>query len=240
MKKYNEFVLESLTYDKAELILEKGVFSTYRDIQRKVLKEYGSQLYFVATFNSAIISLYPVVSQMLYNSNFTIQFNKYQIVLLTIFAIAEILHVNNHAVKDLRKRLLEDGIFKFLAYVKESLKCVEKIVKVIAKTVGKTISLFIDMLAYVSMLVPINDALIEILKEDGLNVDTLWKKVLGLGIGLGILTFKNIVIRVLDKMGFHTSVKIEDKVEDVIKNEVKEKPKTNIFHNMRTKEKIKS
>jgi hypothetical protein len=238
MKYYNEYILEKyINNDNAELILEKGIFSVYRDIQHKVLKEYSSQLYFVATFNSAIVSLYPVVKQMLYNSNFDINLNKYQIVLLTIFAIAEIIHVNNDAIKDIRKKLAKDHLMVHLEVVKRSLFSIQKIVKVVAKTVGKTISLFIDMLAYVTLLVPINDALIEILQEDGINVDTIWKKVLGLGIGLGILTFKNIVVRILDKLGLHTSTKIEDKVENVIKDE--QKKKENIYHKMRTKERIK-
>ncbi len=232
MKKYNEYLLEEkFNQTNTDLILEKSAFAAYKDVQHLVLKQYGSQLYFIATFNSAIVSLYPIVKHVIYNSNLDINISTYQIALLTIFAIAEILHVNNDAVKDIKRKLIEDHFLIHVQAVKKTLFSVEKIVRVVAKTVGKTISLFIDMLAYVTILVPINDALIEIINKDGLDMNTLPHKVLGLGIGLGILTFKNIIVRILDKIGLHTSI---SKVDDVIEDE-----KKNVYHKMRTKEKMK-
>ena len=230
MKNYNDYIVEKkLNSFNVDMILEKTMFSSYKTIQHKVLKEYGSQLYFIATFNSAIVSLYPIVKQVL-NSDLNIHISNYQLVLLTIFSIAEILHVNNDAIKDIKRRLKEDHYLIHLQRVKDTLLSVEKIVKVIAKTIGKTISLFIDMLAYVTILVPINDALVEILKNDGLNMATISNKILGLGIGLGILTLKTIVVKILDKLGLHTAT---SKVEEIIEDE-----KKNTYHTMRTKEKI--
>jgi hypothetical protein len=239
MKNYSGYIVESkLNSVDVELILEKSAFVTYKEIQKKVLKDYGSQLYFIATFNSAIVSMYPVVKQMLYNSDFNINLNSYQIVLLTIFTIAEILHVNNEAVKDIKNKIKEEGLLDFITEVKKALFSIKKIVEVVAKTVGKTISLFIDMLAYVTILVPVNDFLIEILKPDPatgeVEVKNIYAKVLGLGIGLGIISFKNIVMRILNKMGFDVNPDVEKKVEEIIK-----KDKENIYHKMRTKEKIK-
>ena len=232
MKKYNEYIIESKFSEyNANMILEKKEFSIYKDIQHNVLKQYGSQLYFIATFNSAIVSLYPIVKQVIYNSNYDIELSPYQIALLTIFVIAEILHVDNDAVNDIKRKLIEDHFLIHVQSVKKALLSVEKIVRVVAKTMGKTISLFIDMLAYVTILVPINDALIEIINKDGIDVDTLSKKVLGLGIGLGILTFKHIIVRIMDKIGLHTP---EEKIEEVIKEDNK-----NVYHAMRTKEKMK-
>jgi hypothetical protein len=224
VKNYSEFILEkNINNIKAELILEKGIFSSYRQIQNKVLEDYGSQLYYIATFNSAIVSLYPVISKIIYHSDFNIHLNKYQIVLLVIFAIAEILHINNHAIKDIRKKLKDDNLIQFVENIKKALLSIEKIVKVVAKTLGKTISSFINMLAYIAILVPVNDALVELLKPDDITgetgIENLSKKLLGLGIGLGILTLKNIVIRIFHKIGLPTTTEIEKKLEMVIKQE---------------------
>lgn len=220
MKKYNDIILEKFDANYSELILEKNVFKSYKEFQNRVLKEYGTQLYYVATFNSAIISLYPVVKQMLYNSNFNIHLSNYQIVLLTIFAIAEIIHVNNEAVKDIRRKIFKEKIEGYVEDVKKSLLSIQKIVKVIGRTIGITISFFIDMLAYVVLLVPINDALVEVLVEDGLDINTLSKKILGLGIGLGILFFKNLIIKIINILGFHAP---EEVVVDAIEEEKKNK-----------------
>lgn len=236
MINYNEFIFEkNITLENANLILEKSIFSSYKEIQHNVLKKYGSQLYFIATFNSAIVSLYPIMKQIIYNSNYNIQLDTYQIVLLTIFTIAEILHVHNDAVLEIKEKLIKDGIFELVKGAKKTLFSIHKIVRIIGRTIGKTISLFVDMLAYVSILVPINDALVEILKDDGLNIESLPKKILGLGIGLGILTLKNIVIRILDKLGIHTSNELEKRVDDSMKEE-----RENIYHNIRTMEKMKT
>jgi len=234
IKNYRDFVLEEkFNLNNIDLILEKKTFSKYKDIQHKVLKEYGTQLYFVATFNSAIVSLYPVVYQIIMNSDLNIQISTYQIVLLTIFVIAEILHVNNEAINKIKNRLNDDGLIKYIKDIKNVIFSVEKIVKIISRTIGKTISLFTDMLGYVAILVPINEALVEILKQDGLDIETLPRKILGLGIGLGIITLKNIIIRILEKLGLHYPEiikKVDVAIIDAKKN--------NIYHNMRTKEKL--
>ena len=79
MKKYDEFVFESkFNLDTVEKILEISTFHTYKDMQHTVLKEYGSQLYFVATFNSAIVSLYPIINQIITNSNYNIHISTYK------------------------------------------------------------------------------------------------------------------------------------------------------------------
>ena len=234
MKNYNDYIIEKkLNTFNVDMILEKSTFSSYKTIQHKVLKDYGSQLYFIATFNSAIVSMYPIIEQVL-NSDLNIHISNYQLVLLTIFAIAEILHVNNEGIQDIKRRLKEDHYLIHLQRVKDTLFSVEKIVKVVAKTIGKTISLFIDMLAYVTIMVPINDALIEIINKDGLNMSLLSNKILGLGIGLGILTLKNITVKILDKLGLHTS-ESDKKLEEIIEEEEKK----NKYHTMRTKEKLK-
>lgn len=233
MKKYNEFVFEKkFDLDRVERILEKSTFHSYKEMQHEILKEYGNQIYFVATFNSAIVSLYPIINQIIVNSNYDIHISAYQVVLLTIFTIAEILHINNEAIFEMRIKLEEMGIINFVKDIKNTLFSIEKIVKVIAKTIGKTISLFTDMLGYVSLLVPINEALIEIVKQDGLNMENLPRKILGLGIGLGIITLKNIVIRILHKLGANKNIIY--KVDDVLEME-----KVNVYHKMRTREKMK-
>jgi len=232
IKNYDEFILcEKFTSSNYDLIYEKNVYSQFRELIKKVLKDYGTQLYFVFTFNAAIIALLPIINEVIYKSNHNIHVTNLQIVMITIFAIAEILHVNNDAIRDIFSKLKDEGVAEIIKDVKNIIINLENIVKIISRTMGKTISFFTDMVGYVTMLIPINNAITEIINSGQLEPDTLSKKIGGLGIGLGIFAIKHIIIRIFDKLGINIK-KIEKKLDDSIKKEM------NIYHNMRTKEKI--
>ncbi len=192
-----------------ELLYEKAKTSKvayqHKAIINKVLKDYKINIYFSATFGTAITFFIPFIQELIYNSTTNITITAYEITLLIIFAIAEILNINDDSIKKMRKILKEKGFSGLISKVKNSLLSLYKITSKIGESVGRTIEKFIEMFAYVNIFIPIWQVLVEITQQDGLNLDTLPQKILGLTIGAGSFYLKNLIGILLDKLSIRMS-----------------------------------
>jgi len=186
-----EFHIINESFDY-ELLMEDKKFSIYRTVQDKIIKKLGLNLYFVGTFQMGVTVLYPVIEALVKNSNIP-AIGPEQIVLLTIFAIAQILHLATEDVQKIQSELEKNDLTSLVEKVKQSLLSLYKIFSFVSRSFGKIVDVFTDMLAYVGLGVPIYMAIIEIISKEGLNLDTLPQKVLIFGVGAGAFAFKSLI-----------------------------------------------
>jgi len=184
-----------------EMLYEKAKSKTayqHKALVNKVVKDYKLNIYFASTFGTLIPYLIPVIESLFYNSGQPLKLGAYEIILLSVFAIAEILNINSDGIKKMKIALKEKGILGLVEKIKNSLLSIYKITATIGKTVGKTIERFIEMFGYVSISIPILQSLLEITQQEGLDIDTLPKKILGLAVGAGAIYLKNLVNRIIE------------------------------------------
>ena len=201
-------------YEKAqhidfELLYEKAKTSKtayqHKTIVNRAIKDYKVNIYFATTFGTAITFFIPFIQQLIYNSDPNITLTAYEISLLIIFSIAEILNINDDSIKLMRKTLKEKGFSGLISKVKNSLLSLYKITSKVGESIGRTIEKFIEMFAYVNIFIPIWQVLVEVTQQEGFNIDTLPKKILGLTIGAGAFYLKNLIKTLLDKLSMRMS-----------------------------------
>ena len=187
-----EFYTINENFD-TQLLLEDKNFNLYRTIQDKTIKKLGLNLYFVGTFQMGVTVLYPIVEALVKNSNLPTMITPEQIVLLTVFSIAQILHVANNDVQTIKSELEKDNLLHLVDKVKDSLKSIYKIFGFVARSFGKIIDVFTDMLAYVGLSVPVYMGIVEVISREGLNLDTLPQKILVFSASAGAFALKSFV-----------------------------------------------
>jgi len=184
-----------------EMLYEKAKTKTayqHKALVNKTVKDYKLNVYFASTFGTAVAYLIPVIESLFYNSGKPLNIGAYEIVLLTVFAIAEILSINSDGIKKLRETLKEKGLIGLVQKIKDSLLSIYKITAKVGEAVGKTMERFIEMFGYVSIGIPIWQTLIEITQQEGFNIDTLPQKIIGLSVGAGTFYLKNLVNRIIE------------------------------------------
>jgi hypothetical protein len=174
------------------LLLENNKYNLYKRVQDKTIRKLRLNLYFVGTFQMGVVVLYPVVEALVKKSNIP-DITPEQIVLLTIFSIAQILNVFDSDVKRVRQELEKEGIMHLVEHVKNSLQSIYKIFSFVSRSFGKIVDVFTDMLAYVALSAPTYMAIVELVSKDGLNLETLPQKVLIFGAGAAAFTFKSLI-----------------------------------------------
>lgn len=183
-----QLLLEKFDY---QLLLEgNNIIKTYKTIQDKTISKFSLNLYFVGTFQMGVTVLYPIIEKLINNTDIP-SVTPEQIVLLTIFSITQIINLANNDVKKMREELEKDELLHLVEKVKKSLLSVYKIFEFISRSFGKIIDVFTDMLAYVSLCVPVAMAITEMVSKDGLNLDTLPQKALSFGAGAAVYAFKS-------------------------------------------------
>jgi len=197
MKYLQTFDSHSYLNENYQLILEDTKINAYKSVQDKTVSKLSLNLYFVGTFQMGVTVLYPIIEKLVKNTDIT-NVTPEQIVLLTIFSITQILNLANNDVKKIREELEKDDLLHLAEKVKTSLLSIFKIFKFISRSFGKIIDVFTDMLAYVSLCVPVALAITEMIGKDGLDLNTLPKKVLVFGGGAAVYAFKSIVETIID------------------------------------------
>lgn len=155
----------------------------YKTIQDKTISKLSLNLYFVGTFQMGVTILFPIIEKIM-NNSYVPNINKEQLILLSIFSITQILNLANSDIKKIKEQLGTEYIFK---------KAKKSLLSFIflSRSAIKIVDVFTDMLAYVSLCVPVAIALIEILSKDGLNLDTLSQKVITFCCGAALYAFKS-------------------------------------------------
>ena len=143
----------------SQLLLEDKTFNFYRTVQDRTINKLGLNLYFVGTFQMGVTVIYPVIEALIKNSQLPNIITPEQIVLLTLFALAQILRVFTDDVKKIKGELEKSGIIHLVDKVKSALLSLNKIFTFVAKSFGKIVDVFTDMLAYVALGAPPNTAL---------------------------------------------------------------------------------
>ena len=190
LQTYDYYILnESFDY---QLLLEDKKFSIYRTIHNRTVQKLGLNLYFVGTFQMGVTVLYPVIEALINQSNIP-GIGKEEIVLLTIFCIAQILHVMNDDVQKIHVELEKKNLLHLTEKVKKSLLSIYKIFAFVARSFGKIVDVFTDVLGYVALGAPIYMVLIELIREQNLDLDTLPQKVLIFSGGVAFFSFKSMV-----------------------------------------------
>jgi hypothetical protein len=191
---------EKAQYINFEMLYEKATTKPYqfKALTKKVLNDYKINVYFASTFGTAIPFLIPVIQKLIYNGVVDVDLNAYNISLLTIFSIAEILHINNDGIKKMRKTIQDEGIIELAKNVKNSLLSIYEITVKVAATAGKTIEKFVEMFGYVTIGIPIWQTIAELTSQEGFSIDTWASKVLGLAVGVGAFYLKNLIGQVVD------------------------------------------
>lgn len=197
MKHIQTFDSYSYLNENYQLILEDTKINAYKSVQDKTVSKLSLNLYFVGTFQMGVTVLYPIIEKLVKNTDIT-NVTPEQIVLLTIFSITQILNLANNDVKKIREELEKDDLLHLVEKVKTSLLSIYKIFEFISRSFGKIIDVFTDMLAYVSLCVPVALAITEMIGKDGLDLNTLPKKVLVFGGGAAVYAFKSIVETIID------------------------------------------
>lgn len=186
LKEYDSYINENLVLESRT----KTIF--WNVIHNKVVQKWGLNLYFVGTFQMGVTILYPIIDALVRNSQFP-DITPEKIVLMTIFSITQILRMTSDDIKKVREELEKDDLMSLTEKIKESLLSVYKIFTFVSRSFGKVVDVFTDMLAYVALCVPIASAITEMVSKDGLNLDTLPRKVLVFAGGLSFYAFKSLV-----------------------------------------------
>jgi hypothetical protein len=198
---FNEYNNNNIDFNLLyENIKTKKNFNVqHKKLINQTLSDYNLNLYFSLTFGTALPFLIPIIEKLFYNKG-SISIDTYEIVLLTIFSITEIIHVNNDNIKRLKNDIKEKGILHLVDKIKKSLQSIYKITLNVAFSFGKVIEKFIEMFSYITISIPIWYSISEITSQEGFDIDTFPQKLLGLTIGTGGFYLKNIINKITNSL----------------------------------------
>ena len=124
IQSYDEILLEKYI----EEIYEGFNFEPFKKIVKNLGKELITNFKFIGTFGAAITLFYPIVENILKNSNVSVEINSTNIVLATIAAISMILDHNSNKIdwalknlKDMRWKEIIENLSKAFLNIKELL-----------------------------------------------------------------------------------------------------------------------
>lgn len=196
------------------LITESDQENIYKKVEKKLITDLKLKVQSIAVFGASFAGLYPIVAKLLKNMNISsIELTPDRIVLLTISALT-IIYLEERKVKSTKeqdiltkdsKSMLEElklmgignGLVKKLIL---GLKSIKNIFNVIAKHLGKAVGSIIDMFAYISILIPIMNALLSIIDKYSLNLDTLPENFLGLAVGVGTIIARHGISEIINRI----------------------------------------
>ncbi len=197
-----------------DLLITESEQVKYESIRKKVFSDLRLNGNLSLTFGVGINALYPVVDSLIRNMNISsIELTTEKIVLLTI-CVFTIIYLEEKKFKSSNE---EDVIRKDIKSMLEELKMsglgngiVKKMVDLfksfvnifntIYRHIGKAIGSFIDMFAYVGILIPIINAISYIVGKYELNMDTFILNFKGLALGLGTIIAKHGISYILSKL----------------------------------------
>jgi hypothetical protein len=100
-------------------------------------------------------------------------------------------------LEESRMKGVGDGIIKKII---KALQSIKDIFKMVIKHTGATISGFIDLFAYVSMMIPMLNAVMYIIGKYDLNLDTMITNFAGLTMGIATIIAKHGIIDIINRI----------------------------------------
>ena len=135
--------------------LNESLFANrYINLQTKVLKDIGINLYFIGTFGTSITALYPFFSKLVESSQFENTISEREIVLLGICTLTILLKDSKSNIDKLVSLVEEKGLKDVLKYFISSLENLNKLFKSLSKSFGVAINGLVDMFSYTALFVP--------------------------------------------------------------------------------------
>lgn len=184
--------------------------SKYKRFEEKIFKDLKLNTSLITSFGVGISAFYPIVDKLMTNMNIgSIDLTADKVVLLTIAAISIIYleekKYNDDVLRKDCKSMLEElkmmgignGIVKKLI---EALKSIKNIFSIICKHIGIVVCGFMDMFAHTGLLIPFMNGIIYIIGKYDLTIDSIIRNFAGLGIGIGTIIAKHIIIDIIKNL----------------------------------------
>jgi hypothetical protein len=223
---YNEMVDDFINSFHV-LLTEDVKKSRYKEVQKKIFKDLKLNVNLVGIYGAGIGALYPIVEKLM-SGNLNIEITPETVVLSTICAITVIYmeekkiknpEKTRKMVKDSKSMLEElrmmgvgDGI------IKKIIKCfyvIKNIFTIIGKHIGAVVSGFIDLFSYLSIMIPMLNAILFIIGKYDLNLDTLVKNFIGLSMGIGTLIAKHGIIDIINRIKSRFPLKKKEILDEI-------------------------
>jgi uncharacterized protein YjgD (DUF1641 family) len=186
---------------------ESFLFNRFDNIYKKVTKDLGINLYFSATFGTAISSFFTFFSAIVKTGEVKINLSDTDIVLLVICSLAILLKENKQNIEKLKNEISERNLSDLIEKFVNTLQNIFKLFKSISETMGKVVNNMVDMFAYSSLFVPFLIGLLDVINlynlgfNDFNNIMTNPKgTIISASIGVLTLTMKHVINILMKKI----------------------------------------
>lgn len=216
--KFSEYnISELITNDfinSFDILIKESEQTKYESIRKKVFSDLRLNGNLSLTFGLGISALYPIVDSLIRNMKISsIEITTEKIILLTICSFT-IIYLEEKKYRNAKeentirtdiKSMLEElkmsgignGIVRKMVSL---LKSITGIYNAIYRHIGKAVDSFIDMFAYVAILIPIINAISYVIGKYNLTIDTFIFNIKGLILGIGTIIAKHGVTYLINKM----------------------------------------
>ena len=182
-KSYNEDNESEILYK----LFEKREISTWQKEQKNVIKEIGLNYYFIATFGTSVTAFYPFIESIIKNTGYELRV--FDIILLTITALAILLKENKNSIHKAKLIINEKGLDELLKMIIDVIKNVKKLFSILASNFGKVIKGIRDLFIYSILLVAFISVLVDVNIND-INLVEFLKSVTLTGVGATLVGLK--------------------------------------------------
>lgn len=186
-------------YKNDYLCTENYNVNQYQHMIKKVLKEIGVQLYYAATFGTALTVLIPMVNNIMVKEQ--IEMDTKDVILLTIFVLSVLCKESKDKVVVILKNLTDKGIdTNLIDKIVNIFRNMETLFIEVALLLGKTIERFSDMLVYTSVFVPFISILSEFIDSGKVDMAILKQTGDVFKITMGSITIKLLLNKLIIKL----------------------------------------
>jgi hypothetical protein len=187
-------------YTNNALLIKEGFdVSTWQNVNKKLMKELNIDMSFIMKFGTSITALYPIIQTLVKDINAEVKIDASAIVLLTLCALFILFHESKDDIKKLKIMIEERKLNGFLSKIVEFLKLNFSVFKILCSKMGKTFSTLYDLLSYNVLYVPFMSALLEVITNNKLDLDNVFKYIVGTTIGLFMIYTKHFIEEITAK-----------------------------------------
>jgi len=206
-------------------------FNKFSKLQKKVLDELGINLYFAATFGTAITALFPFFDTKVKTSQIKNTITDTDVVLIVICGLTIMMKESRENIEKLQNVVKERGLSSLVDNFMDAMKNLTKLFEKTGEILGRTISGVVDMFSYTALFVPFLVGLLDVIKlyQIGFdNFDEIMTNPKGATIsttmGLITISLKHITNMVIKRIKRN----IKNKKTPSLSNEVVQKFENNI------------
>lgn len=174
--------------------------SEYKSLQDKIVKDLNINFQIVFTFGMGVTCFYPIIDNLIKNTQLDITITKEMVVMLGICAIAILCKESKPEIKKLLEELRLRGIYDLLKKVVNSLRGIYILFgNVLIKSL-KVLNSIIDMFAYTALMVPFLVAIGDITQNGKFNLNNFPGELLSIATGTITFAIKNFITLLIDKL----------------------------------------